>query len=201
MLGNQLPGDRSCGSSFSAHRDSRKISEYLQQPAEAALIVIMVFLVFVPGTAKADCITIDKAAAQVGSTKCVTGRVLKVTRGEHGTTYLNFCDDYRVCPFQVVVFAGDLRYVGDVRQLAGKTIEISGEVKNYDGRAEIILRQLRQLKGDSAAIPPLPKDFDVEKKGRYSAGKFSYPKSSTRTKRKRKQTEPIQTEDPVSAEE
>jgi hypothetical protein len=151
--------------------------------------------------ANGECISIDKAAAHIGASKCVSGRVVKVTRGERGTTYLNFCEDYRVCLFQVVVFGGDLRHVGDVRRLVGKTIEVQGELKSYDGRAEIILRELRQLKGESASIPPVPKDFDVEKKGRYSAGKISYPKSSTRATRKQKQTEPIKTDDPVTAEE
>jgi len=57
-------------------------------------------------------------------------------------------------------------------------VEIHGPVKLYDNRAEIILNDLRQLKGEAAQIPPLPKTYDVEKRGRYSAGKFSYPKSS-----------------------
>ena len=164
-------------------------------------LFVFCILSFSPLLAFGECISMEKAGAHLGTNKCVGGRVVKVTRGERGTTYLNFCEDYRVCPFQVVVFAGDLRHIGDVRQLAGKTIEIHGDIKAYDGRPEIILRQIRQLKGGGGVVPPLPKDFDVEKKGRYSAGKFSHPKSSTRTKHAKRQTAPIQMEDPAGAEE
>ena len=80
-----------------------------------------------------------------------------------------------------MIFPGDLKSVGDVRQLQGKLVEIHGQVKEYDGRAEIILEEYRQLSGAGARIPPLPKNYDVEKKGRYSAGTFSHPKAKRKT--------------------
>jgi len=73
----------------------------------------------------------------------------------------------------------DLKSVGDVRQLQGRIVEIHGQVKEYDGRAEIILEEYRQLSGSTARIPPLPKNYDVENKGRYSAG--TSPKSRKAT--------------------
>jgi hypothetical protein len=42
-----------------------------------------------------------------------------------------------VCPFTVVVFAHDLKRIGDVSQLQNKVIEVHGPVKEYDGRPEI----------------------------------------------------------------
>ena len=42
-------------------------------------------------------------------------------------------------------------------------IEIHGQVKEYDGRAEIILEEYRQLSGSTAKISPLPKNY-VERK-------------------------------------
>ena len=80
-------------------------------------------------------------------------------------------------PFTVVVFPSDLKNVGDIRQLQGRMIEIHGQVKEYDGRAEIILEEYRQLSVSTAKISPLPKNYDVEKKGRYSAGTLSHPKA------------------------
>jgi hypothetical protein len=64
-------------------------------------------------------------------------------------------------------------------------IEIHGKVREYDGRAEIILEEYRQLGGAGARIPPLPKNYDVEKKGRYSAGTFSRPKAAKHASKKR----------------
>ena len=83
------------------------------------------------------------------------------------------------------MFASDLKQVGDVQQLEGRQIEIEGEIKSYDGRAEIVLQRVSQLRGDAARIPPLPKEYDVERHGKYSAGTFRYPKQSKSTSRKK----------------
>ena len=64
-------------------------------------------------------------------------------------------------------------------------IEVHGPVKEYDGRAEIVLREARQLSGEMAKIPSLPKNYDVERQGHYSAGKFSHPESGRKTSKKR----------------
>ncbi len=143
--------------------------------------------------AYADCIPFFDAAKHIGETRCVTGKVFNIEQGAGGHHYLDFCEDYRVYPFTVVIFAGDLRHVGDVRRLKGNVVEIHGAVKEYDGRAEIILREARQLTGDAASIPPLPKNYDVEKKGHYSAGRIRYPKAARKTSKKQKG--PVQTEE------
>jgi hypothetical protein len=123
----------------------------------------------------------------------VSGKVLHVKTGTAGVTYLDFCEDFRLCPFTVVVFARNLKDVGDVRQLAGKDVEIHGMIKQYDGRAEIILEQVKQLRGEAARIPPLPKGYDVEQKGHFSAGKFSRPKATRKTaKKKHPATMPVE---------
>ena len=139
----------------------------------------------------------------ISETRRVSGKVLRVKEGNRGVTFFDFCEDYLVCPFTVVVFPSDLKHVGDLRQLQGKMVEIHGPVKEYDGRAEIVLERARQLTGDAGQIPPLPKGYDVEKKGRYSAGKFSHPKTGRKTKKKR-QSAPGQTEeqiDPMGTEQ
>jgi hypothetical protein len=61
--------------------------------------------------------------------------------GARGVHFLDFCDDFHLCPFTVVIFPGDLKSVGDVRQLQGRMVEIHGQVKEYDGRAEIVLEE------------------------------------------------------------
>jgi hypothetical protein len=154
----------------------------------------LMLALLLPTLALADCIPIAEAKNHVGETRCVTGKVVRVKTGNRGVTFFDFCEDYRLCPFTVVVFSSDLKSVGDVRQLQGRIVEIHGPVIEYDGRAEIILKQPRQLTGEGAQIPPLPKNYDVANKGRYSAGKFSYPKAARKPRRKR-QTAPIPTEE------
>jgi hypothetical protein len=126
--------------------------------------------------AAADCLPISQAAQHVGETKCVTGKVVRVKAGSKGVHFIDFCEDQMACPFTVVVFPSDLKDVGDVRRLAGQVIEIHGPVKLYKGRAEIILSRVSQLTAGSTLIPPLPKNYDVEKQGKYSAGRIHPPK-------------------------
>lgn len=107
--------------------------------------------------------------------------------------FFDYCEDFRVCPFTVVIFPGRLKDIGDVRQLKDRVIEIHGDLKDYDGRAEIVLSQLRQLGSAAALVPRLPKQYDVENKGHYSPGTFSLPKASkTPAKKRQPATMPIE---------
>ena len=129
-----------------------------------------------------DCIPIGEANQHVGETKCVAGKVLRVKAGVKGVHFLDFCESQMACPFTVVVFSHDLKDVGDIRRLAGRMIEIHGPVKLYDGRAEIILSRISQITGGAAMIPPLPKNYDVENRGHYSAGRLRPAKKPAKTK-------------------
>jgi DNA/RNA endonuclease YhcR with UshA esterase domain len=94
-----------------------------------------------------DCIPIQDAGQHVGETKCVSGKVLRIKVGANGVHFLDFCEDQMACLLTVVIFPSRLKDVGDVRRLAGRTIEIHGFVKLYDGRAEIILNRISQITG------------------------------------------------------
>lgn len=160
------------------------------------------FLVYVGSLQQmclADCIPFDQATRHIGETRCVTGTVIKVQVSDRGVQYLDFCEDYRLCPFSVVVFSRDLRRVGDVRELAGKLIAIRGEIKEYDNRAEIVLESKGQLSGESARMAPLPKGFDVEQRGHFSAGKFRGKRSRATSKKRGVPTLPAEL--PVDVEE
>lgn len=147
--------------------------------------LLLTLALLLPPFLHADCIPITEARQHVGEEQCVTGKVLRIKHGSRGVTIFDFCEDFRVCPFTVVIFPHDLRGIGDVRQLQNRVIEIHGPVKEYDGRAEIVLQRLRQLSGEAARIPALPKNYDVENKGHYSAGTFSLPKPAYKTSPKR----------------
>jgi len=131
-----------------------------------------------------DCLPISEASRHVGENKCVTGKVLHVKAGAKGVHFVDFCEDQASCPFTVVVFPHDLKDVGDLRSLPGHIIEIHGPVKLYDGRAEIILNRVSQISGGATLIPALPKNYDVEKQGHYSAGRSRPTKKPKTTKPK-----------------
>lgn len=100
----------------------------------------------------------------------------------------------------MVVFPYDLKKVGDVRQLVGRVVEISGEVKEYDNRAEMILEK-SSLGGSVPRLPPLPplpKSFDVEERGHFSAGASRAPR--TRHTRRKKGIPTLPAEIPEDVE-
>jgi len=99
----------------------------------------------------------------------------------------------------VVVFDRDLRDVGDVRQLEGKLIEIHGSIVQYEGKSEIVLRDSAQLKGKSPKLPPVPKSYDAERRGNFSATGKS-PATTSKKKKKRDRRTPQDTTDPGSVD-
>jgi DNA/RNA endonuclease YhcR with UshA esterase domain len=149
------------------------------------LISAITFLIFADNRVLAECVSFSDAHQHIGKTQCISGTIFNVKEGNGGVTFLDFCENFDTCPFTVVIFSGDLKHVGDVRQLKGRSIEIKGTVQDYDGRAEIILRHPQQLGKNAALVPPLPKDYDVARRGKYSPGKFKRPKAPKKTHKKR----------------
>jgi len=129
--------------------------------------------------ASAACLPIEQAARHVGETACVHGKVLAVSATSGGTHLLRFCEEGRECGFSAVVFRKDLRQVGDVRTLQGKEVDIQGQIRLYHGHPEVIVRDSRQLKGEAAKLPPIPKNYDVAKQGKFSPGQRPSSKHKT----------------------
>jgi hypothetical protein len=94
----------------------------------------------------AGCVDFHGAAAHAGEAGCVSGRVLRVFTSRGGNTFLDFCEDYRECPFTSVIFSSDKSKFGDLQSLAGRQIEIRGPVTVYQGRPEIIIRDPEQIR-------------------------------------------------------
>lgn len=92
------------------------------------------------------CIGIEDAGVHTGENTCVEGRVLHVFTSRSGSTFLDFCQDYRNCPFGSVIFATDRSRFGNLAALEGRKVKISGEITTYNGRAEIILRDPKQIR-------------------------------------------------------
>jgi len=92
------------------------------------------------------CIDFKEAGNYVGEYKCVTGRVDNVYTSAKGNIFLNFCPDYRTCPFSSVIFASDSYKFPNPKQYQGKIVEIRGLIKTYQGRAEIIINDPAQIK-------------------------------------------------------
>jgi hypothetical protein len=74
----------------------------------------------------------------------VTGKVAQVTI-RPSVTFLNLDQPYPDSPFAIVIIHGKSSYYGDANALRGKSIEISGKIKNYHDKPEIVLDSTNQL--------------------------------------------------------
>ena len=152
--------------------------------------VRFLWILIVAAPASATCFPMEEAAKHVGEAACIHAKVLSVSATPSGTHLLRFCEEGRECGFSAVVFARDLRQVGDVRTLEGKEVDIHGEVSLYHGHPEVIVRDYHQLGGAGAKLPPIPKNYDVAKQGKFSPGerpthgrraKYKYPRRGAET--------------------
>jgi len=83
----------------------------------------------------------------VGENKTVRGKIDNIyySKGSD-TTFLNFCPDYKTCPFCAVVFSSDKSKFGNLSGYKGEIVEITGLIKSYQGSPEIILSSPSQIK-------------------------------------------------------
>ncbi len=102
-----------------------------------------------PGAGSGDsagCVDFHDVAPHVGDYGCVTGRVLRVYTSRAGNTFLDFCTDYRHCPFTSVVFASDRDKFGNLQTLVGREVEIRGAITLYQEHAEIVISESDQIR-------------------------------------------------------
>jgi hypothetical protein len=90
-------------------------------------------------------ISYTEAPEHVGEYVCVVGRVDHVKTPKE-TTFLNFGPDYKIAPFGAVIFHSDAYKFPNPKQYEGKTVEITGLIRTYQGRPEIVLNDPGQIK-------------------------------------------------------
>jgi DNA/RNA endonuclease YhcR with UshA esterase domain len=93
-----------------------------------------------------ECIDYTEAENHVGEQGCVTGRVDNVYTSDKGNNFLNFCPNYKTCPFSAVIFNTDAHKFSNIKGYDGKIVEITGLIKTYQGNAEIIISDPGQIK-------------------------------------------------------
>lgn len=91
-------------------------------------------------------ISFREAPKHIGEHVAVSGLVDNVFISNKGTSFLNFCSNYKTCPFSAVIFNSDAYKFSNVHAYEGRTIEISGIITIYQGRAQIIIKDPSQIK-------------------------------------------------------
>ena len=123
------------------------LTQHRRRFAQPSVYGLRLLTVRFPVSSAVECIPIAEARQHIGEDQCVSPKAVHVKHAGRGVTLFDFCQDSTVCPFTVVVFAHVLKRIGDVSQLQNKVIEVHGPVKEYAGRAEIVLQQLRATRG------------------------------------------------------
>lgn len=98
-----------------------------------------------PSLKSSNCISYLEAGNYVGEYKCVEGIVDNVYISRKGNVFLNFCPDYRTCPFSSVIFSSSVYKFSDPQQFKGQKVQITGLIKTYKGKPQIILDDPKQI--------------------------------------------------------
>ena len=86
-----------------------------------------------------------EASNHIGEYASVRGTVVQVYTSNKGTIFFNYCPDYRSCSFSAVIFASAAGSFTNPSQYQGQQITVTGQIKSYQGRAEIILDTPNQI--------------------------------------------------------
>jgi len=95
--------------------------------------------------ALAETISVTDVGTHVGQTVTVEGVVSGVYTARSGVTFIDMGGPYPNNLFAGVIFKGDAVTVGDVSGLRGKTVDLTGTIKLYKGKPEIILKSPDQI--------------------------------------------------------
>jgi micrococcal nuclease len=97
--------------------------------------------------AQTPTITPPEAKDHVGQIVTVEGTVSEVHHAASGkVTFIDMGGRYPNNPFAGVIFSGDASQFPAVDSFTGKTVDITGRVKLYNGSPEIILNEPGQIK-------------------------------------------------------
>jgi DNA/RNA endonuclease YhcR with UshA esterase domain len=99
-----------------------------------------------PAQAQTQPIAPADAMAHVGQSVTVEGAVSDVFTARSGVTLLDIGGRYPDNPFTAVILTGDAGKFPDVKTFNGKTVDITGPVKLYKGKPEIVLSDAAQIK-------------------------------------------------------
>ena len=111
---------------------------------KALILAFALALIAVP--ALAETIAPAEAGKHVGQTVTIEGDVSNVHTTGSGMTFIDMGGRYPDNPFTAVIFSDDAGKFPDVDDFDGKTVDITGLVKLYKGKPEIILKSADQIK-------------------------------------------------------
>jgi DNA/RNA endonuclease YhcR with UshA esterase domain len=112
---------------------------------KAFMLALLLTLTAAP--ALAETIPATEAKNHLDKDVTVEGVVSEVHHAASGRAiFIEIDGRYPSNPFSAVIFRDNFNKFPNVESVAGKTVDITGKIQDYRGRAEIILNDPAQLK-------------------------------------------------------
>lgn len=86
-----------------------------------------------------------EASEHIGEQAKVTGTIFDVYTSKTGVIFIDFCKNYKSCPFSATIFSSDAKKFNNIEELAKQQVTISGTIKTYNGTAEIVISDPSQI--------------------------------------------------------
>lgn len=100
----------------------------------------------IPPITEESSIDFSEAPESIGSKLWVEGEIDHVFMSDKGNYFINFCSDFRICPFNAVIFSKDTRLFSDIKAWDGEVIYVYGLIEVYQNRPQIIIKNPNQIK-------------------------------------------------------
>ncbi len=91
-------------------------------------------------------IDFKEAPNHIGEGISIKGKIIDIYKSSAGLTFFDYCTSYKNCPFSLVIFSSDIPKFKNLSSYIGKTILVSGTIKPYSGKAEMVLNSESQIK-------------------------------------------------------
>ena len=89
-------------------------------------------------------ISAQEAKNHVGETAVVSGKVFGIHVTQKGDVFMNIGGAYPNQPFTAVCFQGAIA-ADELKKFDGKTVNVKGKIKDYNGQIEIVLESMDQI--------------------------------------------------------
>ena len=112
--------------------------------ARILFLAVFFMLVIAAGYAQ-EKISAKEAGNYIGKTVTVVDTVNQVYKSKKGDYFLDMGGDYPDNAFTGVIFSSDASNFDSLESYEGKVIEVTGKVKEYQGKVEIIVKDKEQI--------------------------------------------------------
>ena len=110
------------------------------------LLLSALFILLISTNFAQEKISAKDAANYIDSTVTVVDTVSGVYLSKTGTYFISMGGNYPDNAFTAVIFKSDTSKFHDVESLEGKVVEVTGKVKEYQRKPEIVVKKADQIK-------------------------------------------------------